>query len=553
MRKEKIIALITTFNRPELLRSRALHSVKEQTLCPDAIVLVDNSEDKSTQRRNKQNFHDIFPKGIYLENDGHPSAAGTWNCGLDYIARNYPNSWTAILDDDDEWLEHHLEECSNHMYSHDVILGGIGTLVDGVLIEERIHETIVVDEIFATNPGWQGSNTFIRTEVIINAGSFDESLLCTHDRDLAIRVLSMPGVRIVGTGKVSVNYYLDNDRESLTLSESKGKHTGLLQFYVKHQHLMDEENRKDFISRSKFFGLNDDMFMVVDTSRDEPGFPPLPPKPNTKLGKILAHQSWNFRQFWWRFRNRKSMTRILGRQFTRTREKIEIDLTYECNLNCYGCNRSCRQAPEKTHIRLSQIDKFIDDSLERGIFWKRIRLLGGEPTLHPDFEEILYKFSRYKLQFPTTRLEVTTNGFGRHVKRNIIRIPPFFHVENTAKTSAHQEGFYAFNMAPLDDKRYKHLDFSNGCSNIEDCGIGLTPNGYYPCTLAGGIDRILGQELGRDSLPEADDDMLDLLMEFCKMCGRFKSRVFKPPWINDDPKDKSQEWKRAYQIWSEKS
>ena len=46
---------------------RALHSVNKQTLCPDAIVLVDNSDDKSILRRNKQNFHDIFPEGIYLK------------------------------------------------------------------------------------------------------------------------------------------------------------------------------------------------------------------------------------------------------------------------------------------------------------------------------------------------------------------------------------------------------------------------------------------------------------------------------------------------------
>lgn len=551
MNDEVIVALITTYNRPLLLKSRALPSVKRQTLSPDVVLLVDNSDDKSISEKNKENFVDIFPDGIYLKNKGFPSAAGTWNYGLDYIAKNYPNSWTAILDDDDEWLDHHLQENSNFMKGYDVVIGGIRTLLDGESIEERIPSKITLRDVFSTNPGWQGSNTFMKTELLNNAGCFDESLFCTHDRDLAVRILSMNGVRIAFTENVSVNYFLDRDRESLTLSESKGKQTGLLQFYVKHKHLMNKKDEENFISRAKFFGVDAEMFSISDTTKDEPGFPALPPSPKTRFGQGFALRRWNLMQAWWRFRNRRSLTKIFGRQFTRSRDKIEIDLTYECNLNCYGCNRSCRQAPEKMHIHLDQISNFIEDSLKRKIYWKRIRLLGGEPTLHPDFEEILYMFSKYKSVYPRTRLEVTTNGFGRKVKRNIIRIPPFFHVENTSKTSAHQEGFYAFNMAPVDDKRYKKLDFSNGCSNIEDCGIGLTPNGYYPCTLAGGIDRILGLDLGRKEIPHIDDNMLDLLEEFCRMCGRFKSRVFKPPWINDNPKNKSQEWTEAYQKWSE--
>ena len=98
-----IVGLITTYNRPELLKSRALKSVKSQSLQPHVVILVDNSDEKTILETNKQNFHELFPNGIYLKNGGFPSAAGTWNFGLKYINENYPDSWTAILDDDDEW------------------------------------------------------------------------------------------------------------------------------------------------------------------------------------------------------------------------------------------------------------------------------------------------------------------------------------------------------------------------------------------------------------------------------------------------------------------
>ena len=37
--------------------------------------------------------------------------------------------------------------------------------------------------------------------------------------------------------------------------------------------------------------------------------------------------------------------------------------------------------------------------------------------------------------------------------------------------------------------RQKNQD-ACGCRVIKDCGLGLTPSGYYMCAIAGGIDRI---------------------------------------------------------------
>ena len=254
---------------------------------------------------------------------------------------------------------------------------------------------------------------------------------------------------------------------------------------------------------------------------------------------------------WWRLRTTRVITRLLGTQFTRTREKIEIDITYACNLRCHDCNRSCRQAPENSELSLEKIINFIDNSLEREIEWKKIRILGGEPTLHSQFEDIIYQFSRYKYVYPKCRLEIVSNGHGRHDKRKLLQIPPFFHIENTMKESDVQPSFYSFNLAPKDNPSHRNTDFTNGCSNIEDCGIGLTPTGFYPCAVAGGIDRVAGWNLGREEIPEEDDDMHDLLEKFCSQCGRFDSRKFTPPEFNSPhiPGLISQSWEEIYESW----
>ena len=76
-----------------------------------------------------------------------------------------------------------------NMGENDAVVSGIRTMLDGEPIEDRTPDSLSISDFFASNPGWQGSNTFIRIESIKKAGFFDEKLLCTHDRDLAIRCL----------------------------------------------------------------------------------------------------------------------------------------------------------------------------------------------------------------------------------------------------------------------------------------------------------------------------------------------------------------------------
>ena len=97
-----------------------------------------------------------------------------------------------------------------------------------------------------------------------------------------------------------------------------------------------------------------------------------------------------------------------------------------------------------------------------------------------------------------------------------MKVPPFFHIENSYKNSIIQQRFIPFNLAPKDDVKFKNADYRNGCSNLTECGIALTALGYYPCSLAGGIDRILGNKLGIESLPIDAEQLSNLLPHFCR-------------------------------------
>jgi hypothetical protein len=210
-----------------------------------------------------------------------------------------------------------------------------------------------------------------------------------------------------------------------------------------------------------------------------------------------------------------------GKPFRPSRRYIEIDITYKCNLKCINCNRSCTQAPSELEMPVDAIEGFIAQSVARKIAWRRIRILGGEPTLHSRFFDIIDRLMDYRrLYNPSVRLVVCSNSHGRRVRRVLEKLPHSVTVKSTLKKSR-TNLFRPFNVAPADIPINRFSDYTCGCRIIEDCGLGLAPSGYYMCAIAGGIDRIFGHHLSRPFLPYPSDDFSDQMAAFCPLCGHF--------------------------------
>ena len=52
----------------------------------------------------------------------------------------------------------------------------------------------------------------------------------------------------------------------------------------------------------------------------------------------------------------------IGPRYRRSRTRVELDITWACNLRCFNCNRSCEQAPTGESMTLDQIRRFVDES-----------------------------------------------------------------------------------------------------------------------------------------------------------------------------------------------
>ena len=185
--------------------------------------------------------------------------------------------------------------------------------------------------------------------------------------------------------------------------------------------------------------------------------------------------------------------------------------------------------PTKESVTLDNIRFFIQDSIANGIKWNLINVLGGEPTLHPDFKEIIKTivFEYVEKFSPNTIILIISNGLTERSRqlcdemRNLykcIRI-----ATDSYKTKKEVEYFSPFNDAPRDDWKFKHADYSKACWVTTLCGIGFNARGYYACALCGGIDRILKTNSGYKELKDLTKEHIIAHYEkFCPYCGNYK-------------------------------
>jgi len=202
----------------------------------------------------------------------------------------------------------------------------------------------------------------------------------------------------------------------------------------------------------------------------------------------------------------------------RLSNRLEIDITHDCDLKCVNCDRSCRQAPTKEGMTVDQVRRFVDESLRRDHFWYIIKFTGGEATQHPDLMEMLEELERYKKRSNRTLTWLNTNGWSDKTNDVIKEVSarfPWLTINSSAKTTAAVKHHSAFNLAPKD-----FGVIAPPCHRPWDCGMGLNRHGFYPCGAGGAIDRVIGLDIGIKSLAELNHNaVLEQCFKLCSYCG----------------------------------
>lgn len=255
----RIAVVIATCDRIELLRDRALQSVRAQTRTPDFLVVVDDSTD-GRRHDVRDLVHGLALPGCragYLENARSAGASGSWNTGLDFVLQEAgapAATFVAILDDDDAWAPGYLERClnlaeDNHL---DMVACGLRRIESDTTapLVSDAPESLRAQDFLTGNPGIQGSNLFVRLSVVLAAGGFDEGLRSTTDRDLCIRIAELGTVRYGRLSGALVDHYADSDRARLSTRGSGAKLEGLTAFWRKYVGRMTADQRQAFLDRA---------------------------------------------------------------------------------------------------------------------------------------------------------------------------------------------------------------------------------------------------------------------------------------------------------------
>jgi len=198
---------------------------------------------------------------------------------------------------------------------------------------------------------------------------------------------------------------------------------------------------------------------------------------------------------------------------------IQIDITNACHLNCANCTRFVGNHRQPYFMSLGDFKRAVE-SLEG--FPGRIGIMGGEPTLHPQFREIL---TLMRDMVPKEKREFWTAGFkwGEYkadIHKTFNRERVAFN-DHSQASGRHQPLLVAISEV-VDDHELRELLIEN-CPFQSSWSAAITPKGAFFCEIAAAQDYLFDDPGGYEVKPgwwrREPEDFQDQVMEYCGNCS----------------------------------
>lgn len=200
---------------------------------------------------------------------------------------------------------------------------------------------------------------------------------------------------------------------------------------------------------------------------------------------------------------------------------IQIEVTNRCWLQCANCTRFVGHHKNPFTMDLETVEKALQ-SLEG--FPGNVGLMGGDPTMHPQFAEICALYQKY---FPDkNRRQLWTSGFKWEEYKDIIK--ETFPTENILYNdhSEEDEGFHQPLLISADEiMEDKELMWKL----ISECWIqkrwspSITPKGCFFCEVAAAADMLFdgpgGWPIEKGWWKKDPKDFQDQVDRYCKDCS----------------------------------
>jgi GT2 family glycosyltransferase len=185
MAVNSVTVVVPHYNRPDFVRE-ALLSIRDQTLKPDEVLLVDDNSSPV----NRDKLNGLSSLATIITTPRNVGLAGARNFG----AQHAKGEWLAFLDDDDSWLPDKQERQIRYLEAHPQVmaLGGGATMVTPDGREEywggkTTRQLTIRDSLCYTASMAPG--LMIRHDVFLELGGFDSRLRYLEDYEFGIRLL----------------------------------------------------------------------------------------------------------------------------------------------------------------------------------------------------------------------------------------------------------------------------------------------------------------------------------------------------------------------------
>lgn len=163
---------------------------------------------------------------------------------------------------------------------------------------------------------------------------------------------------------------------------------------------------------------------------------------------------------------------------------LELNITLQCNLACSNCNRLCHIYRDRTeHMSVEQIKKFVEQAKVGGGI-NKLKVLGGEPLLHPQFNEIYDILTSAAKDGVIRGIKIESN---RTLPTPKVPQYPFVQWKGRVQSKKKHQPIL---WSPKDLGVVKTAQ--PNCPQVRKCGYSLDKYGWLPCSCAIMICRLFG-------------------------------------------------------------
>ena len=205
--------------------------------------------------------------------------------------------------------------------------------------------------------------------------------------------------------------------------------------------------------------------------------------------------------------------------------RFEIDITRECNWNCSSCNRLCniRKRNKSSYMTLSEVKSVVKQIKKASKHYKidKLKILGGEPTIHPQFKEIcqIVKNELFDV-IQNHNIIVGTNGSNNSQYKDFILKEMQFKILGDEKTLSFKNEEHRNTLLSPTETKQKLVCLP--CHIFYDCGIGaFKVDGkirWYWCNVGSILAQLAKRDVLKKSLKELLSSSKESLYSICKHC-----------------------------------